>query len=222
MSKSIVFMGASGAVGSAALENILSFSGINKLLLLGRRKPNVADNRNLDQQIIDIADSTTYKGYINDFDTAICTLGVGEPSKISKDDFVKIDKTAVLDFAIVCKTNGVKHFQLLSSVGVSTSSRSFFLRTKGELIEALEELNFDRLSIFQPSMILTPTNRYGFSQAIVLKVWPMLDFMLQGKAQKYRGIKVDELGKAIANNILTTGAGTEYLQYDQFKSLINR
>ena len=222
MSKSIVFMGASGAVGSAALENILSFSGINKLLLLGRRKLNVADNRNLDQQIIDIADSTTYKDYINDFDTAICTLGVSEPSKISKDDFVKIDKTAVLDFAIACKTNGVKHFQLLSSIGVSTSSRSFFLRTKGELIEALEELNFDRLSIFQPSMILTPTNRYGFSQAIVLKVWPMLDFMLQGKAQKYRGIKVDELGKAIANNILTTGAGTEYLQYDQFKSLINR
>ena len=222
MSKSIVFMGASGAVGSAALENILSFSGINKLLLLGRRKLNVADNRNLDQQIIDIADSTTYEGYIIDFDTAICTLGVGEPSKISKDDFVRIDKTAVLDFAIVCKTNGVKHFQLLSSVGVSTSSRSFFLRTKGELIEELEELNFDRLSIFQPSMILTPINRYGLSQAIVLKVWPMLDFMLQGKAQKYRGIKVDELGKAIANNIFTAGVGTEYLQYDQFKSLVNR
>ena len=134
---------------------------------------------------------------------------------------MKIDKTAVLDFAIACKSNGVKHFQLLSSVGVSASSRSFYLRTKGELIEALEALKFERLSIFQPSMILTPTNRYGFSQAIVLKVWPKLDFILQGKAQKYRGIKVEELGKAIANNILTTGAGTEHLQYEQFKSLIN-
>lgn len=220
MSKSIVFFGASGAVGSVVLENILSLSGIHKVLLLGRRKLNIVDNTNLDQQIIDITDAASYEGYINDFDTAICTLGVGEPSKISKDDFVKIDKIAVLDFAIACKTKGVKHFQLLSSVGVSASAKSFFLRTKGELNEALVALNFDRLSIFQPSMILTPTNRYGLSQAIVLKVWPKLHFLLQGKAQKYRGIKVEELGKAIANNILTTGAGTEYLQYDQFKSLI--
>ena len=219
--KSIVFLGASGAVGSIALENILSFSGINKILLLGRRKLNVEDHGNLEQQIIDITDNTTYESYITDFDSAICTLGVGEPSKTNNDEFVKIDKTAVLDFAISCKKNGVKHFQLLSSVGISTTSRSFFLRTKGELVEALEALKFDRLSIFQPSMILTPTNRYGLSQAIVLKVWPMLHFMMHGKAQKYRGIKVEELGKAIANNTLTTGSGIEYLQYSQFKSLIN-
>jgi uncharacterized protein YbjT (DUF2867 family) len=222
ISKSIVFLGASGAVGSIALENLLKFSEINKLLLLGRSKLNVTDSENMDQQLIDVSDSATYEDYIHDFEIAICTLGVGEPSKISKDDFVKIDKTAVLDFAIACKENGVKHFQLLSSVGVSATSKSFFLRTKGELIEALEELQFERLSIFQPSMILTPTNRYGLSQAIILKVWPLLDFLLQGKARKYRGIKVDELGKAMANNTLTTGTGTEHLQYDQFKSLIIR
>lgn len=215
-------MGASGAVGSAALENILSFTDIQKILLLGRRELQVSNASKIDQQTIDISDSSTYEDYINDFDTAICTLGVGEPSKISKEDFVKIDKTAVLDFATACKSKGVKHFQLLSSVGVSASSRSFFLRTKGELIEALEELKFERLSIFQPSMILTPTNRYGLSQAIVLKVWPRLNFILQGKATKYRGIKVEELGKAIAHNILISESGTEYLQYGQFKSLIER
>ena len=222
MSKSIVMLGASGAVGSAVLETLLSFSGISKLLLLGRRKHDVADNIVVEQQIIDISDNASYESYLTDFDTAICTLGVGEPSKMSKEEFVKIDKTAVLDFAIACKKTGVKHFELLSSIGVSALSRSFFLRTKGELIEALEALQFERLSIFQPSMILTPTNRYGISQAIVLKVWPKLDFLLQGKAKQYRGVKVEELGKAIANNSLTTGVGTEYLQYDHFKNLITQ
>ena len=127
----------------------------------------------------------------------------------------------MLDFAKVCKNNGVKHFQLLSSVGVSATSKSFFLKTKGELIDALEMLNFERLSIFQPSMILTPTNRYGFSQAVILKVWPKLNFILQGQARKYRGIKVEELGEAIANNVVTFGIGVEYLQYDDFKNLLN-
>ncbi|MGA9638033.1 hypothetical protein [Flavobacterium sp.] len=51
-------------------------------------------------------------------------------------------------------------------------------------------------------------------------MWPKLDFIFQGKARKYRGIKVDELGKAIANNVLTIGIGTEYFLYDDFKSLI--
>ncbi len=163
VSKSVVFLGASGAVGSAALERVLRFSGINKILLLGRRKLDVADNGKLHQQIVDVSDSGTYESFITGYDTAICTLGVGEPSKVSKEDFVKIDKTAVLDFATVCKEKGVKHFQLLSSIGVSSTSSSFYLRTKGELIEALEALNFERLSVFQPSMILTPTNRYGLS-----------------------------------------------------------
>jgi uncharacterized protein YbjT (DUF2867 family) len=220
MSKSIIFLGASGAVGSVALEHILSFSGINKILLLGRRKLNVEDQDNLEQQIVSITDAKSYESYIVDFDTAICTLGVGEPSKMKNDDFVKIDKTAVLDFAIACKENGVKHFQLLSSVGISASSKSFYLKTKGELVEALEALKFDRLSIFQPSLIITPTNRYGLSQGIVLKLWPRLHFMMQGKAQKYRGIKVEALGKAIANNTLTAGFGKEYLYYVQFKNLI--
>lgn len=221
-SKSIVFLGASGAVGSEALKNVLKFSGINKIMLLGRRKIEGLDKNNLEQQIINISDAVTYEGYINDFQTAICTLGVGEPSKASKDEFIKIDKTAVLDFAKACKDKGVKHFQLLSSVGVSSTSRSFFLKTKGELIDALEALHFERLSIFQPSMILTPTNRYGFSQAFVLKIWPKLDFILQGQARQYRGIKVEELGEAMANNVLTSGIGVEFLQYDDFKNLLNR
>ena len=221
-SKSIVFLGASGAVGSEALKNVLKFSGINKIMLLGRRKIEGLDKTNLEQQIIDISDAATYESYINDFQTAICTLGVGEPSKASKDEFIKIDKTAVLDFAKACKDKGVKHFQLLSSVGVSSTSRSFFLKTKGELIDALEALHFERLSIFQPSMILTPTNRYGFSQALVLKIWPKLDFILQGQARQYRRIKVEELGEAMANNVLTSGIGIEFLQYDDFKNLLNR
>jgi hypothetical protein len=36
---------------------------------------------------------------------------------MSKEDFVKIDKNAVLDFAIACKNEGVSQFSLLSSVG---------------------------------------------------------------------------------------------------------
>ena len=219
MPKSIVFFGASGAVGSIVLNKVLNFSEVDKILSLGRRKLELVYTSKLDQKIIDVTDASTYKDLITDFDTAICTFGVGESSKVSKEHFLKIDKKAVLDFAIACKLNGIKHFQLLSSVGANAASKSFYLRTKGELNDSLRSLNFERLSLFQPSMIITPKNRYGFSQAIILKVWPKLDFILQGKAKKYRGIKVEELGKAIAKNTLTELSGTEVLHYNEFKKL---
>lgn len=146
-------------------------------------------------------------------------MGVGESSKIPKEEFIRIDKTAVLKFAKACKEKGVKHFLLLSSIGSDSSSWNYYLRTKGELNDELEKLHFERLSIFQPSMIMTPQNRYGWTQGIALKIWPKLDCILHKGYRKYRGIKVDMLGKAIANNVFLDGTGVEYLQYDDFLKL---
>ena len=160
--------------------------------------------------------------YLQGHTTAICTLGVGEPSKMSKEEFLKIDKTAVLDFARECKKAGIKHFELLASVSINPTSSSFYLRAKGELVEELKALNFERLSIFQPSMILTPTNRYGIAQAITLKVWPLLKPLFMGNLRKYRGISVNVLGQAMAKNIFTEGEAYEILQWVEFYSIINK
>lgn len=213
-------MGATGAVGSAALNRLLNNPDVSHILTLGRRKVELQEPpTHLEQALIDIHDPSTYSDHIKGYQTAICTLGVGEPSKVSKADFIAIDKVAVLNFAKVCKANGVKQFHLLSSVGVSSRSRNYYLRTKGELNDELVKLQFERLSIFQPSMILTPENRYGFTQGLMLKLWPKLDFILHNGLRKYRGIKVEMLGRAIANNIFIKKEGVEYLQYDAFLKL---
>jgi uncharacterized protein YbjT (DUF2867 family) len=218
--QSIVMLGASGAVGTEALNTLLKLKNIKQLTLLGR---NPISNINVDfvqQHKINISDTNSYSKYLDNHTTAICTLGIGEPSKASKEDFIKIDKIAVIDFATACKKAGIKHFELLASVGISPKSKSFYLRTKGELVEALKELNFERLSIFQPSMILTPTNRYGISQAITLKVWPLLKPLLIGGLKKYRGIPVNILGQAMAKNIFNKGEAYEILQWNEFYSIV--
>lgn len=217
---SIVMLGASGAVGTAALNTLLQLKNCHQLTLLGR---NPIANLNYDfvkQHKITISDAGSYSNFLQGHSAAICTLGVGEPSKISKEEFVKIDKTAVLDFAKACKKAGVKHFELLASVDANPNSRYFYLRIKGELVEELKALHFERLSVFEPSMILTPTNRYGISQAITLKVWPLLKPLLMGRLRKYRGIPVNILGEAIAKNIFNKGKAYESIQWDGFYSII--
>ncbi|WP_137166359.1 NAD(P)H-binding protein [Salinimonas lutimaris] len=214
---SVAFLGATGAVGSAAMQRLVQMNRVTSVLSVGRRKTPVADGvSHVKQVIADVHNSHTYAELIHGYRTAICTLGVGQPSTMSKAEFVKTDKEAVLAFARVCKAHGVSHFQLLASVGISKDARNFYLRTKGELIDELIALDFARLSIFQPSMILTPNNRYGLLQGLTLRVWPKLDVLLRGELRKYRGIPVDVLGRAIANNTLTVGTGVEYLVYDDF------
>lgn len=215
----VVMIGATGAVGSETVKTLLDMDGVERLSLLGRRPLDNCSASFVQQQTVDIFDPATYESYITGHETAICTLGVGEPSNVSRDEFLRIDKDAVLNFAKSCKKAGIEHFQLLASVAINPKSKSFYLRTKGELVEELKELGFKRLSVFQPSMILTPTNRYGLSQAITLKVWPLLTPLLFGGLRKYRGIAVEKLGRAIAQNITTKETGVESLQWDDFLRL---
>ena len=214
---SIIILGATGAVGGEALKSLIATNQFEKITLLGRRNVEGISNKKITQHKMDIFNVNSYENVLLNHSIAICTLGVGEPSKVSKEDFIKIDKKAVIDFAKACKKAGVRHFELLSSVSIDVKSSSFYLRIKAELVEALKEFNFERLSIFQPSMILTPMNRYGILQGITLAVWPKLNFLLKGSAMQYRGVKVEQLGKAMARNIYKNETGYETLTWEDFQ-----
>ena len=220
MRKNVIMIGATGAVGGHALATLLEMPQIERVTTLGRRLIEDIDSPKLTQHIVDMSDPASYSQLIDGHDCAICTLGVGEPSKVSREDFVRVDKEMVLGFAAACRAGGVGHFELLSSVGVSSTSRSFYLRTKGELEDALRALSFERLSLFHPSMIMTPNNRYGFTQAVALAVWPKLDAVLRGGAESYRGVKVEVLGESIARNLeRASSARVEVLEWRDFQEL---
>jgi uncharacterized protein YbjT (DUF2867 family) len=219
---SVVMLGASGAVGGAVVNTLLSMPALTRLTLLGRREiklPTSANGKRVAQHVIDIDATDTWAKFVAGHDCAVCTFGVGQSSKVSRATLAHIDKDVVIAFATICKQAGVKHFEMLGAVGANAQSRSFYLRVKGELRDALIALKFERLSLFQPSMILTPTNRYGLSQALTLAVWPTLSHLLVGPMRKLRGVRVETLGAAMANNLATTGQGVETLQWDQFAAL---
>jgi uncharacterized protein YbjT (DUF2867 family) len=219
---SAVVLGATGAVGSEVVRTLATMPAVESLTLLGRRTLEGMSGDRIHQHVVDIFDPTSYEPFLRGHHAAICTLGVGQPSKIDRDEFVKIDKLAVVAFASSCKRAGVRHFELLGSVGASAGSRSFYLRTKGELEKGLEGLGFERLSLFRPSMILTPTNRYGLSQAMTLAIWPRLSLLLGGRLRKYRGVRVERLGQAMAANLWVRGTGVEVLHWDRIDALARR
>lgn len=219
---SVIFLGATGAVGTQALKTLLTLPEIQKISLLGRRPVDWVSAKHVGQHKVDIFSPESYNGLMEGHNTAVCTLGVGQPSKMSKEEFLKIDQQAVIDFAKACKAGGVRHFELLASVGISPDSSSFYLKAKGELVEALKALNFERLSIFKPAMIITPNNRYGVLQGLSLKIFPLLDPLLRGSWRKYRSVKVSDLGGAMARNTLAPESGYEELFWSDFQRIMGR
>jgi uncharacterized protein YbjT (DUF2867 family) len=218
----IVMAGATGAVGQRVVASLQNNPALQKLTLLGRRPLPDVVSPVIAQHVVDVLDPQTYQHLLSGHQAAICTLGVGQPSAVSEAEFVRVDKDAVIAFATACKHAGITHFELLGAVAADARSRSLYLRTKGALCHALVALGFARLSIFAPSMILTPTNRYGFGQGLMLTVWPKLNPLLAGAWRKYRGIAVETLGAAMAANLLTSGSGVEQLHWQDFVVLAAR
>lgn len=216
---SVVMLGATGAVGRETVAALQAMPQLRQLTLLNRRLAPTLAGSHTEQHVVDVFAPASYSQLLPGHYSAICTLGIGEPSKVAHDELNRVDKDAVIAFATACRATGIQHFTLLGSVAADPASRNFYLRTKGELRDALAALGFARLSIFQTSMILTPTNRYGWTQALTLAVWPKLHPLLRGRATKYRGIKIETLGTAIAANLLSPSKGSEILHWQDFVTL---
>ncbi|XP_053384877.1 oxidoreductase HTATIP2-like isoform X2 [Mercenaria mercenaria] len=68
--------------------------------------------------------------------------------------FVKVDRDYVVNSAKVAKDAGCSHFQVVTAYGADKNSSILYNKTKGEVEEQLKNINFQRLSIFQPALLL--------------------------------------------------------------------
>jgi uncharacterized protein YbjT (DUF2867 family) len=197
----MVLIGATGAVGGNVLATLLGLPSVAAITTLGRRPAAVAATPppgRLAQHTVDMANPESYQRHLAGHTDAICTLGVGEPSKMKREEVWTIEVDYVAGFAEACRRAGVERFSLMTSVGTDIKSKIYFLRMKGEVEARVSAQGFRRVSLFRPSMILTPENRYGLSQALTLAIWPHIHFLLPGPLRQYRGIRVEDLGRAIA------------------------
>ena len=220
-----VLLGATGAVGRNVLAEALRSPAYAAVTTLGRRPVDLAEGEappgKLTQNAVDLQDPDSYRPLLAGHTTAICTLGVGEPSKTTREEVWKVEIDFVTGFAAACREARVRHFSLMTSVGANPGSRSYYLRLKGTQEERVKALGFPRTSLFRPSMLITPRNRYGLTQGVLLAVWPRIDGLLAGPLRHYRGIRVEDLGRAMAMNAAREAPdGVEILEWDDFQRLL--
>jgi uncharacterized protein YbjT (DUF2867 family) len=224
-----VVIGATGAVGSALLRELLASPHCASVTALVRRKVGIFDalpgRDKLKVALIDFAKiaAETQKNCAKNA-IVFCTMGIGQPRKISFEEFWQVDVEYARDFAQGAAAGGARHISLLSSVGANAQSRNKYLQVKGAAEQAVRDANIAKTSLFRPSVLATKDIRYGLQDRLTQSFYPLISPFLPSQ---YHQIGVEDLAKAMRknaeNNDLDSSENKlEILHYKDFKRLMNQ
>ncbi|MDF3021237.1 MAG: Nucleoside-diphosphate-sugar epimerase, partial [Steroidobacteraceae bacterium] len=146
--------GATGLVGGTLLNVLLEAPDYARTFAVTRRPFGREHPRLANRVVVFPRMAEQLKGLVaND---AYCCIGTTIADAGTQEAFREADLDMVLTFAQAARSFGVTRFIVVSSVGADTRSKNFYLRTKGEMEDAITAVGFPSVDILQPSLLLGP------------------------------------------------------------------
>ncbi|TDT44574.1 putative NAD(P)-binding protein [Halospina denitrificans] len=193
----VMLLGATGLTGGWVLQGLLAREEVSQVVALVRHKlPTVSDK--LVQHEADF-DRLEDHAQLFDVDIIICCLGTTIKKAGSKDQFRKVDLGYPLKAGELGRAQGVRAYILMSAIGASSSSSIFYSRVKGELENALRDLDYPYLSIYHPSLLLGDRQEHRTAEALGIKAMPLVNSLMIGPLAKYQGIEASTVASAMVN-----------------------
>ena len=210
MSISIV-AGSTGLIGRNVIE-VLSNTNQSVVALTRRSISNLPHN--ITELIIDF-DAFEKHGSLPPCSNVFICLGTTIKTAGSKENFRKVDIDYCLSIAKKAKKSGAETLSLISSIGANSSSKNFYLKTKGQLEEAIQDLGFSTVNIFRPSFLVGERSEKRMAEKVAIKLAKIMDLFLIGSASKYRSVKAELLAKTMVSKI-DSKPGVNYFYFDDF------
>jgi len=187
--------GATGLVGGLLLNTLLDAPDYTRVYALTRR-PFAKDHPKLANRVVvfeRMADQL--KGLVAQ--DAFCCIGTTIAEAGSQEAFRAADVDAVLLFARAARAAQATRFVVVSSVGADSKSKKFYLRTKGEMEEAVTDLGFTSVDILQPSLLLGPRKELRPLEITGRIFAPLINPLLTGTREAYRAVPAETVAKAM-------------------------
>ena len=199
--KTAIIIGATGLTGDILLKKLLIDQRYDKIKIF-TRKPLRLENKKVTEILCNLLELDNYKE--NFFGNEVfCCIGTTTKKTPDKELYKKIDYGIPVSAAKLCIDNGIKTFAVMSSMGANAKSSIFYNRTKGEMEQAVLELNIENTYILRPSMIGGNRNEFRIAEKIGSILMKVLNPIFIGTLRKYRIIDADIIANAmieLANN----------------------
>jgi uncharacterized protein YbjT (DUF2867 family) len=160
--------GATGLIGKQVLDILVHDARYGHIIALSR-SPLPSPHSRVTNLVTNFGSLPSVAAQLK-ADDIFCCLGTTMRQAGSQKAFREVDYNYPLALARYGKTNGAKQFLLVSALGANKRSRIFYNRVKGEVEEAIQQVGFETVRIFRPSLLLGPRaeKRSGEDSAKVL------------------------------------------------------
>lgn len=211
MKKAILF-GASGAVGSCLLDELLNNPNYSEVTVVVRKRLPVGHPK-LKTLIGDYASLPGLKAEI-EADEVFITLGSTRKKTPDRKAYYQIDHDYPVLAAKIAKESGAKAVFVVTAVGANAGSGIFYVRTKGETERDIIALGLEHTHIFRPSMIMGERKESRPLERILNGIFGLINPLLG--SGKYRGIQGRDIARAIKN---AAAVQTEKVKVYQWKEM---
>ncbi len=206
--------GATGLVGRELLAQLISSPNYTAIHAVGRRAPKVESAK-----LHVIASNLQSIPPLPAIDDAFCCLGTTIKKAGSQAAFRAVDFDMVLHFAQAAKQSGAMRFLVVSALGANTKSAVFYNRVKGEMEQALKELDFESLCIFRPSLLTGERAETRAGERIGIALFSALAPLMIGPAGKIRPVAAKAVAHAMVLAAGGNTTGTTVVESNEIVSL---
>lgn len=186
----ICIIGATGLVGNHLLSKLKADDKITKIHAIARQE--------ISGEKIQHYKLNEFHKIPNNVNWFVSCLGTTIKNAKSPQAFYDIDYNLNLEFALKAKNTNA-NFMIISSQGANSKSNFLYTKTKGELEDSLIKLDFNKLVIFRPSLLIGNRNEKRTLENIGIMTHKLLSPILPKKISKKMGTSVE----CLANKMLS-------------------
>lgn len=200
--RTAAIFGTTGLIGGHLVQLLSQHKDYQKIYAFARKKPESLSDKV--EHVEFTPESLTIPSGIDD--VFVC-LGTTMKKAGSKEAFRKVDYEMVVEIAKQSKSAQVKHFVVVSSIGADPSTSNFYLRTKGEMEEAVKKYDLEYCGIVRPSLLLGNRKEFRFGEKAGIVLFKIFSFIFVGPLKKYKGINAEDVAKSMIM-LAQNGKGT--------------
>ena len=180
-------IGATGATGRELVNLLINDVEFDQVSIFVRKAPEL-EHEKLKIHTIGFNEIINHKNLIKG-DVLFSALGTTKKDAGGKKEQYLVDYTYQHEFARIAAINGVYNYSLVSSIGANAKSSFFYPKIKGSLEEAVKKLNFRKIDIFQPPMLIRQPDLMRVGEKSGIKILNKLNKIGILKSQKPLAIK---------------------------------
>jgi len=208
----LLLLGATGLVGSRTLQLALSSDAVSEVIAPTRQA--LVPSGKLVNPVAARLDELLPFLMWSRPDAVICALGTTQAKAGSKQAFRHVDYELPIAFGNAAHAAGVETYAVVTAMGASPASMSFYYRTKGELERDIRKIGFRSLTVCRPSLIEGKRNDARLAEGAALA---LLRWLAPIAPKKFHANSADVIAATLLDAVITAETGCRWVSSQEMR-----